>query len=293
MSADAPIILSDDDEEPTLLTNDGSRRSGLFIAPSGLAGLTEPGLWTSTAIAPGAFIALYTGRVMDEFDHYNLPTAEQSTPDLWTTVETLAAQKISTTIVACSSFNASPVAGNVYSQLATRTNGRMVDFGLVQHALPQFLSQAAQEELFVQTVNQRISSLSLNDEEQEQAIQEAMRGIGDKFRSLSSEWDIVVPFEDTLFDRHTSSKEFRDGFRALGATKTMPSHATSECEGGDAMYTSLGAAEEEDGAPTFRSCSAAEDDASPPRSKRMATTPPPMPGYARTPSTTADRIRRA
>ena len=70
MSADAPIVLSDDDEEPTLLTNDGSRRSGLFIAPSGLAGLTEPGLWTSTAIAPGAFIALYTGRVMDEFDYY-------------------------------------------------------------------------------------------------------------------------------------------------------------------------------------------------------------------------------
>ena len=65
MSAEEPIILSDDDEEPTLLTNDGSRRSGLFIAPSGLAGLTEPGLWTSTAIAPGAFIALYTGRVVD------------------------------------------------------------------------------------------------------------------------------------------------------------------------------------------------------------------------------------
>ena len=32
MSADAPIILSADDEEPTLLTNDGSRRSGLYGA---------------------------------------------------------------------------------------------------------------------------------------------------------------------------------------------------------------------------------------------------------------------
>ena len=230
----------------------------------------------------------------DPGDSYNqqLPVQYASTPDLWATVDALAAQKISTTIVACSNFNASPIAANVYSQIATRTNGRMVDFGLVQHTLPQFLSEAAQEELFVQNVNQRISSLTLTDEEQEQAIQEAMRGIGDRFRSLSSDWDVVVPFEDGLFDRHTSSKEFRDGFRALGATKAMPSHATSECECGDAMFTSLGAAEEEDGdAPTFRSCSAVE--ASPPRSKRMATTPPPMPGYARTPSTTADRIRRA
>jgi len=77
MSADAPIILSDDDDEPTLLANDGSRRSGLFVAPSGLAGLAEPGLWTSGAIAPGAFIALYTGRIMAETDYYNLPPAEQ------------------------------------------------------------------------------------------------------------------------------------------------------------------------------------------------------------------------
>ena len=50
---------------------------GLYIAPSGIPGLDEPGLWTSTAIAPGAFIAIYTGRVMTEDEHDRLPPAEQ------------------------------------------------------------------------------------------------------------------------------------------------------------------------------------------------------------------------
>ena len=103
MSADAPILLSDDDEPPApaaappaptqpaptpapiaaptpapaLLSDDGTRVPGLYIAPSSIPGLDEPGLWTSTAIAPGSFIAIYTGRVMTEDEHDRLPPAEQ------------------------------------------------------------------------------------------------------------------------------------------------------------------------------------------------------------------------
>ena len=80
MSADAPLVLSSEDDDappalapvpvaaptpapaPALLADDGTRVSGLYIAPSGITGLTEPGLWTSTAIAPGGFIVIYTGR---------------------------------------------------------------------------------------------------------------------------------------------------------------------------------------------------------------------------------------
>ena len=62
---------------PALLADDGTRVPGLYIAPSGIPGLDEPGLWTSTAIAPGAFIAIYTGRVMTEDEHDRLPPAEQ------------------------------------------------------------------------------------------------------------------------------------------------------------------------------------------------------------------------
>ena len=101
MSADAPILLSDDDEPPApaaappaptqpaptpapiaaptpapaLLSDDGTRVPGLYIAPSSIPGLDEPGLWTSTAIAPGAFVAIYTGRVMTEDEHDRLPPA--------------------------------------------------------------------------------------------------------------------------------------------------------------------------------------------------------------------------
>ena len=62
---------------PALLADDGTRVPGLYIAPSGIPGLDEPGLWTSTAIAPGAFVAIYTGRVMTEDEHDRLPPAEQ------------------------------------------------------------------------------------------------------------------------------------------------------------------------------------------------------------------------
>ena len=97
MSADAPLVLSSEDDDappmlapapaaapaptpapaPALLADDGTRVPGLYIAPSGIPGLDEPGLWTSTAIAPGAFIAIYTGRVMTEDEHDRLPPAEQ------------------------------------------------------------------------------------------------------------------------------------------------------------------------------------------------------------------------
>ena len=85
MSADAPIVLSDDDEPPApsrprprpRFADDGTRVPGLYIAPSGIPGLDEPSLWTSTAIAPGSFIAIYTGRVMTEDEHDRLPPAEQ------------------------------------------------------------------------------------------------------------------------------------------------------------------------------------------------------------------------
>jgi hypothetical protein len=81
MSADAPIILSDDDDEPPPLADDGSGRSarGCSSAPSGITGLTEPGLWTSGAIAPGAWRSSRStqGGSCTEFDCYNLPTAEQ------------------------------------------------------------------------------------------------------------------------------------------------------------------------------------------------------------------------
>ena len=82
MSADAPIELSSDDDEdapapaptpaaapapappapapPVLLADDGTRVSGLYIATSSIPGLDEPGLFTSKAIAPGGFVAIYT-----------------------------------------------------------------------------------------------------------------------------------------------------------------------------------------------------------------------------------------
>ena len=93
MSADAPLVLSSEDDDappmlapapaaapapaPALLADDGTRVPGLYIAPSSIPGLDEPGLWTSTAIAPGAFVAIYTGRVMTEDEHDRLPPAEQ------------------------------------------------------------------------------------------------------------------------------------------------------------------------------------------------------------------------
>ena len=95
MSADAPLVLSSEDDDappmlapapaptptpapaPALLADDGTRVPGLYIAPSSIPGLNEPGLWTSTAIAPGAFIAIYTGQVMTEDEHDRLPPAEQ------------------------------------------------------------------------------------------------------------------------------------------------------------------------------------------------------------------------
>ena len=89
--ADAPIVLSDDEDAPTpapeppapeppapaLLYEDGTRISGLYIAPSSIPGLDEPGLWTSKAIAPGGFIAIYTGRFVTESEHDRLSSAEQ------------------------------------------------------------------------------------------------------------------------------------------------------------------------------------------------------------------------
>ena len=83
MSADAPIELNSDDDEdapapaPVLLADDGTRVSGLYIATSSIPGLDEPGLFTSKAIAPGGFVAIYTGRFMTEDEHDRLPQAEQ------------------------------------------------------------------------------------------------------------------------------------------------------------------------------------------------------------------------
>ena len=62
---------------PALLDDDGTRASGLYIALSSIPGLNEPGLFTSKAIAPGGFIAIYTGRFMTNDEHDRLPPAEQ------------------------------------------------------------------------------------------------------------------------------------------------------------------------------------------------------------------------
>lgn len=61
-----------------LLADDGTRVPGLYIAPSSIPGLDEPGLWTSAAIAPGGFIAIYTGRFMTEGEYERIPLAEQN-----------------------------------------------------------------------------------------------------------------------------------------------------------------------------------------------------------------------
>lgn len=63
---------------PALLADDGTRVPGLYIAPSSIPDLDEPGLWTSAAIAPGEFIAIYTGRFMTEGEYDRMPPAEQN-----------------------------------------------------------------------------------------------------------------------------------------------------------------------------------------------------------------------
>lgn len=63
---------------PALLSDDGTRVPGLYIAPSSIPGLREPGLWSSAKIAPGGLIAIYTGRFVTEDEYERMPMAEQS-----------------------------------------------------------------------------------------------------------------------------------------------------------------------------------------------------------------------
>tara|TARA_B110000977_G_scaffold26147_1_gene32459 strand:+ start:145 stop:1326 length:1182 start_codon:yes stop_codon:yes gene_type:complete len=230
------------------------------------------------------------GGVQDEYP--NGAPSQYQCPDIWTTVDRLAARGVCMTVCGCGSFDSYRRTPTIYELMARKTNGRLVRFEQIQSSLASYLGTAALEEDFVQNVRERVGAMNLADDAYDKAVEDAMQGMEAMFRSLSSqEFSVKTFFDVAEFDDAKNSREVQEAFRSLGATEN--DHGGGGLGGGGAGFRSLGADDGED-PPSHRSLGAGDGEDSPmsPPAKAMRSAPKAPPLRSAHVTTTRDRLRR-
>ena len=196
-------------------------------------------------------------------------------PDIWTTVDRLAARGVCMTVCGCGKFDYYHRTPTIYELMAKKTNGRLVRFEQIQSSLASYLGTAALEEDFVQNVLDRVNRMNLVDDAYDNAVQDAILGMGAMFRSLSNpEFSVTTFFDVAKFDDVESSEQVKATFRSLGAAEIE--HGGGGMGGvGGGMFRSLGA----------------DDDEEPPAKAMRSVAPLPNSRSAHV-TTTLDRLRR-
>lgn len=231
------------------------------------------------------------GGVQD--DYPNGAPSQYQCPDIWTTVDRLAARGVCMTVCGCGSFDSHRRTPTIYELMARKTNGRLVRFERIQSSLASYLGTAALEEDFVQNVLERVGGMNLADDAYDEAVQDAMQGMEAMFRSLSSkEFSVKTFFDVAKFDDAKDSRQVQATFRSLGATYDDHGYGDGDGDGLPA-FRSLGASDGYD-EPGFRSLGAGDGEDSPmsPPAKAMRSAPPAPPLRSTHVTTTRDRLRR-
>tara|TARA_B110000858_G_scaffold198508_1_gene265924 strand:- start:7906 stop:9111 length:1206 start_codon:yes stop_codon:yes gene_type:complete len=146
------------------------------------------------------------------------PPSQYMCPDIWTTVDLLAKRGVCMTVCGCGDFSSYSRTPTIYDLMARKTNGRLVQFEKIQSSLASYLGTAALEEDFVQNVLERVNGMNLVDDAYDNALQDAILGMGDMFRSLSSpKFSAKTFFDVAKFDGAKNSGDVKEIFQSLGA----------------------------------------------------------------------------
>ena len=216
-------------------------------------------------------------------DYPNGAPPQYQCPDIWTTVDRLAARGVCMTVCGCGSFDSYRRTPTIYELMARKTNGRLVRFEGIQSSLASYLGTAALEEDFVQNVLERISGMNLDKDAYDEEVQDAMQGMEAMFRSLSNEEFSVETFFDVAdFDDAKDSRQVRAAFQSLSATDD------------DSVYAEARGYGDSHDEPVYRSLDAGDGEDSPmsPPAKAMRLVPPAPPPLLAHVTTTRDRLRR-
>ena len=174
------------------------------------------------------------------------PPSQYQCPDIWTTVDLLAKRKVCMTVCGCGDFSSYSRTPTIYDLMARKTNGRLVKFEGIQSSLASYLGTAALEEDFVQNVLERVNGMNLVDDAYDNALQDAILGMGAMFRSLSSpEFSAKTFYDVTKFDGAKNSVDVNTVFQSLGAEE-IEHGAFWVGGGGGGTFRSLGDDDGED-----------------------------------------------